>query len=119
GELSGSTDWLWSSLMRAGKEAEAKAMLARKPDILPPPPGYAYGTRLKLYRGELTPTTMFTAADTADIQKATLNFGLGNWYLVKGDTVKAREAFTRAIASGGWPGFGFMAAEADLRRLRK
>lgn len=120
GELSGSTDWLWMSLMRAGRPAEAKAMLARKPDgIAAAPPGYAYATRLKLYRGELTPITMFTAADTADIQKATLNFGLGNWYLVKGDTAKAREAFTRVIASGGWPGFGFMAAEADLRRLKK
>src|SRR5687767_1554842 len=29
GELAGSTDWLWMSLMRAGRTAEAQAMLAR------------------------------------------------------------------------------------------
>ena len=33
GELAGSTDWLWMSLSRAGRGAEAKAMLDRRPDI--------------------------------------------------------------------------------------
>lgn len=119
GELKGSTDWLWMSLARAGRKAEADAMLARHPDTLVAPPGYAYASRVKLYRGEVTPATLFTPSDTADVQKATLNFGLGNWYLVRGDTTNARRAFEQAIASGGWPGFGFMAAEAELRRLRK
>jgi tetratricopeptide (TPR) repeat protein len=118
GELSGSTDWLWMSLARAGKMREANAMLARRPDSLPTTPGYGYAQRLRLYRGELTPTTLFTPADTADVQIATLAFGLGNWYLVRGDTANARTAFQRAIQSGGWPGFGFIASEAELRRLR-
>ena len=119
GERAGSTDWLWMSLSRAGRAAEAAAMLARRPDSLPTPPNYAYVTRLKLYRGELTPETMFSPADTADVQVATLNFGLGNWYMVKGDTVKAMAAFDRSIASKGWPGFGFIVSEAELKRLRK
>ena len=119
GERAGSTDWLWMSLSRAGRAAEAAAMLARRPDSLPTPPNYAYVTRLKLYRGELTPETMFSPADPADVQVATLNFGLGNWYMVKGDTVKAMAAFDRSIASKGWPGFGFIVSEAELKRLRK
>jgi Flp pilus assembly protein TadD len=118
GELAGSTDWLWMSLARAGRVAEANAMLARRPDTLAAPPGYAYAQRLKLYRGELTPETLFTSADTADVQVATLSFGLGNWYLARGDTVRARAQFERAVRSGGWPGFGFIASEAELRRLR-
>ena len=32
GELAGSTDWLWMSLSRAGRGAEAKAMLDRRPE---------------------------------------------------------------------------------------
>ena len=90
GELAGSTDWLWMSLSRAGKTADAKGMLARRPDTLPTTPGYAYVTRLKLYRNQLTPETLFAPADTADVQIATLNYGLGNWYLVRGDTTKAK-----------------------------
>ena len=119
GELAGSTDWLWMSLSRAGKTADAKAMLARRPDTLPTAPGYAYVTRLKLYRNQLTPETLFAPADTADVQMATLNYGLGNWYLVRGDTAKARAAFQRAVASGGWPGFGFIVSEAELSRMSR
>lgn len=118
GELAGSTDWLWMSLARGGRAAEAAAMLARRPDSIPAPPGYAYAQRLKLYRGELTPATLFSPADTADVQVATLNYGLGSWYLVQGDTTRARTAFERAVRSTGWPGFGFIVAEAELRRLR-
>ena len=116
GELAGSTDWLWMSLMRAGRKAEAEAMLARRPDSLPV--NNAYTRRLKLYRGEIGPDSVFTAADTADVQVATLSYGLGNWYLVRGDTTRARQYFDRAVRSGGWPGFGFIVAEAELRRLR-
>jgi Tfp pilus assembly protein PilF len=119
GERAGSTDWLWMSLSRAGRAAEAAAMLARRPDSLPAPPNYAYVSRLRLYRGELTPAALITAADTADVQVATLNYGLGNWYLVRGDTASARAAFERAVASGGWPGFGFIVAEAELARLNR
>ena len=116
GELAGSTDWLWMSLMRAGRKAEAEAMLARRPDSLVV--NNAYARRLKLYRGEIEPDAMFTPADTADVQVATLSYGLGNWYLVRGDTARAKTLFQRSVQSGGWPGFGFMVSEAELRRLK-
>jgi Tfp pilus assembly protein PilF len=118
GELAGSTDWLWMSMMRAGKRNEAAAMLARRPDSLKAAPGYAYVTRLKLYRGEITPGQVFSPADTADVQVATLSYGLGNWYLVRGDTASAKQWFDRAVKSGGWPGFGFIVSEVELRRLK-
>ena len=115
GELAGSTDWLWMSLMRAGRAVEAQAMLARRPDSLPV--NNAYTTRLKLYRGELTPEQVFTPADTAGVQVATLSYGLGNWYLVRGDTASARKWFERAVsASAGWAGFGFIVSEIELKR---
>jgi tetratricopeptide (TPR) repeat protein len=117
GELAGSTDWLWMSLMRAGRKADAQAMLARRPDSLVI--DNAYARRLKLYRGEIGPDAVFTPADTADVQVATLAYGLGNWYLVRGDTTKARENFERSVKSGGWPGFGFIVSEVELRRTRK
>jgi tetratricopeptide (TPR) repeat protein len=116
GELAGATDWLWMSLSRAGRATEAKAMLARRPDSLPV--ANAYARRLKLYRGEIGPDAVFTPADTADVQVATLAFGVGNWYVVHGDTAKAREWFERSIKSGGWPGFGFIISEIELKRLR-
>lgn len=116
GELAGATDWLWMSLARAGKLDEANAMLARRPDSLPV--DNAYARRLRLYRGEIGPEAVITPADTEDIAVATLAYGLGNWYLVRGDTTRARAMFERSVASGGWPAFGFIVSEIELRRLR-
>ena len=116
GELAGATDWLWMALARAGRSAEAKAMLDRRPDSLPVT--NAYAQRLRLYRGEIGPDAVITPADTSDVAVATLSFGVGNWYLVRGDTARARGWFERSVRSGGWPGFGFILSEVELRRLR-
>ncbi len=116
GELKGSTDWLWMSLSRAGRGTEAKAMLDRHPDSLKI--DNAYHQRIRLYRGEITAEQVLTPADTAGVQVATLAFGLGNWYLVKGDTARAKEWFRKSVAAkDGWPGFGFIASERELARL--
>jgi tetratricopeptide (TPR) repeat protein len=117
GELAGSTDWRWMALMRAGRAAEAQAMLADRPDSLPV--DNAYARRLKLYRREIGPDQVFTPADTADVQVATLSFGLGNWYLVRGDTARAREWFERSVRSGGWAAFGFILSEIELARVQR
>jgi tetratricopeptide (TPR) repeat protein len=116
GERSGATDWLWMSLSRAGRGADARAMLDRHPDT--PPAGNAYTQRLRLYRGEIGPADVITPADTGDIAVATLSYGVGNWYLVQGDTTRARLWFERSVHSGGWPAFGFIVSEVELRRLR-
>jgi len=116
GELAGATDWLWMSLARAGRTAEARATLDRRPDSLPV--SNAYAQRLRLYRGEVGPDAVLTPADTGDVLVATLSFGIGNWYLVQGDKTRARQWFERSVASGGWPAFGFILSEIGLQRLR-
>jgi tetratricopeptide (TPR) repeat protein len=117
GERAASTDWLWMSLSRAGRRTQAQALLDRRPDSIPG--GNAYVQRLRLYRGEIAPDSVFTPADTADIAQATLAYGVGNWYLVRGDTAQARAWFERSVASGGWPAFGFIVSEIELQRLSR
>lgn len=113
-ELGGATDWLWMSLSRAGRTAEAQAMLDRRPDSLQA--DNAYAQRLRLYRGQIGPDDVITAADTSDIAVATLSYGVGNWYVVRGDWPRARAWFERSVRSGGWPAFGFIISEIELRR---
>jgi hypothetical protein len=50
------------------------------------------------------------------VQIATQGYGVGNWYLVNGDEKKAREVFERVLAGKAWAAFGYIAAEADLKR---
>lgn len=119
GELAGSTDWLWMALSRAGRRADAKAMLDRKPESRMAPIDNAYTRRLKLYRGEIGPDAVITSTDTDEVQIATLAYGLGAWHLIKGDTASARAAFERSVRStGGWPGFGFILSEVEMQRLK-
>jgi hypothetical protein len=91
-------------------------MLDRRPDNKPVT--NAYTRRLQLYRGEIAADAVLTPADTDEVQIATLAYGLGNWHLVHGNSAQARTWFERSVQSGGWPAFGFIASEAELRRLR-
>lgn len=114
-ELAGSTDWLWMALRRAGRAADAQAALSRLTDSMRITSATAYWQRLRLYRGLIGPDQALTPADTADIAVATIAYGVGNWYLVNGDRDRAREWFRRSVASGGWPAFGFILSEVELR----
>jgi tetratricopeptide (TPR) repeat protein len=115
-ELSGSTDWQWMSLSRAGKAAAAELLLQRHPDSLPDTSPYA--RRLQLYRGKIGPNQLITPADTDGITVATLSYGIGDWYLVRGDTAQAKPWFERAVHTNGWPAFGFILSEVELARLK-
>lgn len=116
-EIAGSTDWLWMSLARARRAADATRALAPITDSLKITSATAYAQRLKLYRGVISADQVLAATDTAAVQVATLSYGVGNWYLTRGDSANARRWLERAVDSGGWPGFGYLAAERDLRRL--
>lgn len=114
-EFAGCVDWSWMSLSRAGDGAAAQAVLERHAASVTADNPYA--RRIKLYRGLIGPDRVMTPADTSDIVVATLSYGVGNWYLVRGDTARAKEWFQRSVRTGGWPAFGFIASEAELRRL--
>ena len=116
GEFAGSVDWLWMSFSRAGRPREAQAVLDHHADAVTA--RNAYAQRIGLYRGLVGPNEVLTAADTGDVAVATLAYGVGNWWLVRGDTARARAWFERSVGSGGWPAFGFIASEAELARLR-
>ncbi len=116
GEKAGSIDWSWMSLMRSGRRAEAQAVLDHYADA--PPGGNVYAQRLRLYRGQITPDRVLGPSDTADIAVATSSYGVGNWFLLRGDTATAKQWFERSVRSGGWPAFGFIASETELKRLK-
>jgi tetratricopeptide (TPR) repeat protein len=117
-EVAGSTDWLWMSLSRAGRKDEAQRALAPITDSLRITSATAYMQRLRLYRGVSTPEQVIASGDTTAVQRSTLAYGVGNWYLTRGDTVNAKMWFTRAVDAAGWPAFGFLAAEQELKRLK-
>ena len=45
---------------------------------------------------------------------AAVMYGAANWHYYTGQTEKAEEMLQSLVATDGWAGFGFIAAEADL-----
>jgi uncharacterized protein (UPF0147 family) len=47
-----------------------------------------------------------------------VGYGVANWHIVQGDTARAMEILDEIAVDPMWPGFGRIAAEAELLRLR-
>ena len=112
------SDWMWMTLMRLNRKAEAAKVLERitpKMDILE---NTAYHRRLLMYKGLEKPEALLDATTPDPTQIATQGYGVANYYFVTGNTAKAREVFETITAGAGWNAFGFIAAEADLRRMK-
>lgn len=113
--LVATSDWLYMTLRRLGRDAEAAAVLDPIHADMRILENHAYHRRLLMYRGELEPDSLL-AGDTADpVQLATYGYGLGNWYLYNGDADRARAVFRRILEGPNWAAFGYIAAEAELR----
>jgi dipeptidyl aminopeptidase/acylaminoacyl peptidase len=116
--LVATSDWLYMTLRRLGRAEEAARVLEPIRPDLDVLDNTAYLNRLLLYKGLKKPEDVLDPATDDGIQIATQGYGVGNWHLVNGDAVKAREIFERVVAGSQWAAFGFIAAEAELLRLR-
>ena len=116
--VTATSDWMWMTLMRLNRKAEAAKVLERitpKMDILE---NTSYHRRLLMYKGVEQPEALLDTAKADDTTIATQGYGVGNYYYVTGNTAKAREVFQRVTSGGGWNAFGYIAAEADLQRMK-
>jgi tetratricopeptide (TPR) repeat protein len=110
------SDWLWMTLMRLGRKDEAAKVLERitpQMDILE---NGAYHRRLLMYKGLEKPEALLGTAGGDATTIATQGYGVGNYFLVTGDTARARGVFEQVVKGSSWNAFGFIAAEADLAR---
>jgi tetratricopeptide (TPR) repeat protein len=116
--ITATSDWLWMTLMRLDRKAEAAKVLVRitpKMDILE---NGSYHRRLLMYKGLEKPEALLDTTKADDLTIATQGYGVGNWYYVNGERARAREIFERVVAGRQWSAFGYIAAEADLQRMR-
>ncbi len=116
--ITATSDWMWMTLMRMGRKADAAKVLDRitpKMDILE---NQSYHRRLLMYKGMDKPEALLDTAKADDTTIATQGYGVGNYYFVTGDTAKAKQVFEKVTSGGGWNAFGYIAAEADLQRMK-
>ena len=116
--VTATSDWMWMTLMRMNRKAEAAKVIERitpKMDILE---NGSYHRRLLMYKGLEKPEALLDTAVADDTTVATQGYGVGNYYFVTGNMAKAREVFQKVTSGGGWNAFGYIAAEADLQRMK-
>lgn len=116
--LVATSHWLYMTLRRLGRDAEAARVLepiVRDLDVIE---NGAYHRLLLMYKGELPVDSLLTASSSAALDDVTTAYGVGNWYLYNGQPARAREIFQRIVSVGNWAAFGGIAAEAELARTR-
>ncbi|MFN0177876.1 MAG: tetratricopeptide repeat protein [Gemmatimonadales bacterium] len=114
-----SSHWLYMTLRRLGRDREAAKVLVPISKDMEIIENGSYHRLLLMYQGELSPDAVLTPADRGDaIQDATVAYGVGNWHLYNGRRGEARAVFERIMGMPQWGAFGYIAAEAELARMR-
>ncbi|MFD2201510.1 tetratricopeptide repeat protein [Shivajiella indica] len=114
-------DWYYMTLIKLGKNEEALRIIRKVNRNMEIIENDAYFKRILMYKGELSPQTLLSTETNIDDQKlqyVTQGYGLGNYYLSRGDTAMAKTVFQNVIGSGYWSAFGYIASEMELANLK-
>ncbi|MEQ1924026.1 MAG: tetratricopeptide repeat protein [Pyrinomonadaceae bacterium] len=119
--LAATSHWFYMTLRRSERNGEAAKLLLPFDGDFELIENDDYLKLLRLYRGEIRPDTLENelGEKAETLGNASLGYGFGNWYLYNGDTSKAIVIFKKITAGNQWSSFGYIAAEAELKRLSK
>jgi tetratricopeptide (TPR) repeat protein len=114
------THWLYMALRRARRDAEAAHALIPIRDDFDIIENQSYYRLVKLYKIGVPVAVLDSVlgSGAANPSDASFAYGVANWALYNGDTTRAVLTFERLWTGGSWASFGYIAAEADLARLR-
>jgi len=84
---------------------------------------HSYFRRLLMYQGQESPDSLLQVHDEADedakyLTLATQGYGVANWYYYHGQQAQALKILNDIIDTDSWAAFGYIAAEADLTRMK-
>jgi tetratricopeptide (TPR) repeat protein len=106
--------WMYLTLRRMGRAAEAHALLQPVTPSLEIIENTSYHRLILVFKGDL-PADSLMQTDSG-LDGATVGFGLGAWLAAEGNRSQSEYFLRRARAGGQWAAFGYIAAEAALKR---
>jgi tetratricopeptide (TPR) repeat protein len=116
-QLVATTHWLYMTLRRLNRKAEAaKALepIVQRMDVIE---NTSYYRLTLMYKGILSEEQLLSETQGDSAASHSVLYGVGNWHLYNGRREQALEIFRRILASNQKTSFGFIAAEVDLKSL--
>jgi tetratricopeptide (TPR) repeat protein len=117
--LVSTTHWLYMTLRRLNRNAEATKALEPIREGMDVIENAGYYRLTLMYKGVLSEEQLLSETQGDSAASHSVLNGVGNWRLYNGRREQALEIFRRIVASNQSTSFGFIAAEADLKRLNQ
>ena len=112
--------WQYMTLRRLGRHEDAARVLAPIRTEMAVIENASYHKLLLMYKGERDAEALLASSRADATDAVTIGYGVANWHLYNQRQEAARRVLTQIVeqyAKSAWPGFGYIAAEADLLRI--
>lgn len=118
--LVATSHWLYMTLRRLSRTREAAKVLTPvglQMDIIE---NGGYYRLLLMYKRSVSPEALRDEAlkEASSAGAYSILYGVGNWYLYSNRRNDAVKIFQEMLSGNQWTSFGYIAAEADMKRLR-
>ncbi len=117
--LAATSHWLYMTLRRLNRNAEAAQVLNPIHDKMDIIENDGYYRLLLMYKGVISREALQDEIlkQAASPGSHSVLYGLGSWYVYNGRRADAVKILGKITESEQWTSFGYIAAEADLKRL--
>jgi tetratricopeptide (TPR) repeat protein len=117
--LVATSHWLYMTLRRMNREGEAAKVLEPIREGMEIIENDGYYRLLLMYKAAVSPESLLaeTSKQAESPGSNSVLYGIGNWYLYNGRRDEALKIFRQMVSGDQWTSFGYVAAEADLKRL--
>ncbi len=119
--LVATSHWLYMTLRRLDRPGEARQVLDPISADMEIIENGSYHRLLLVYKGlEKADYALQKSIASGGLDAVTLGYGLGNWHLYNGRRDQAMAMFRELVEKHAtqWPAFGYIAAEAELARMK-
>ena len=112
------THWLYMTLRRLNRQREADEVLEPIREGMDIIENDGYYRLLLMYKGLIPAERLLEESIKLEGSPGSLSilYGIGNWHLYNGRREQALTIFRQMTAGDQWTSFGYIAAEADLKR---
>ena len=114
--LLASINWVYNCHRRLGRDEEAQKIVAPIQEGM----GYSgnYYKCILVYNGSKSQAETIDFETASGFELCTVGYGMGNLQLVNGNREAAIKIFGKIVKDDAWQANGFMAAEAELSRIK-